>query len=90
MFADSLGGLCGQLDWINSDGVGRWGDAASHVAGPGSAGWDVGSVNKSAGWHGGTEVFNLLLGAIGTSFGVSGVILLLKADKSLNIAVTVP
>lgn len=54
MFANSLGGLSGQFDWINSDGVRRWSDTASHVAGPGSAGWDVGSVNKSAGWYGRT------------------------------------
>ena len=49
MFADSLGGLCGQFDWVNGDSVGRWGDAASYVTGPGSAGWDVRSVNKLAG-----------------------------------------
>ena len=48
VFADCLGGLCGQFDWIDGDSVGRWGDAASHVAGPGSTGWDVGSVNRSA------------------------------------------
>ena len=52
MFADCLRGLCGQLDWIDGDSVGRWGDTASYVAGPGSAGRDVGSVKKSAEWHG--------------------------------------
>ena len=90
MFANSLGGLCGQFDRINSDGVGRWADAASYIVGPGSPGWDIRSVNKSVGWYGRTEVFNLLLGAIGTSFGVSRAILLLKADKSLDITITVP
>ena len=54
VFADCLGALCGQFDWIDGDSVWRWSDAAGYVAGPGSAGWDVGSVNKSAGWHGRT------------------------------------
>ena len=52
VFADCLRSLFGQLDWIDGDSVGRWGDTASYVAGPGSAGWDVGSVEKSVEWHG--------------------------------------
>lgn len=86
IFANCLQYLRRKLDRIESDGVRGWCNTTRYVAGPSRTRWDVGPVGCLV-ICGGKDGRLMMVQGIG--FGVSRLVLLLKTDKSLNVAIAI-